>query len=77
MDTIIFVPSLNNNNMNTKKEQYIVTFGFNSDDGDGYRVSKSKPITAESEEEAAIMVKDQFESYEGIACDIISITKLS
>lgn len=52
---------------------YIVTFGFNGDEG--YQVVKSKPIFAKSENEAELMLKDQFESYEGQSCDIISTKK--
>jgi len=52
---------------------YIVTFGFNGDEG--YQVVNSKPIFAKSENEAELMLKDQFESYEGQSCDIISTKK--
>ena len=52
---------------------YIVTFGFNGDEG--YQVVNSKPIFAKSENEAELMLKDQFESYEGVSCDIISTKK--
>jgi hypothetical protein len=55
------------------KSFYIVTFGFEGDDG--YKTVKSKPIYASNEDEAAIMLKDQFESLEGMSCDIISVTK--
>ena len=54
--------------------EYIVTFGFNGDDG--YEVVKSKPISAEGEIEACIVLRDQFEMYEGIQCDIISVSKI-
>jgi hypothetical protein len=52
---------------------YIVTFGFNGDEG--YQVVNSKPIFAKNENEAELMLKDQFESYEGQSCDIISTKK--
>jgi len=52
---------------------YIVTFGFNGDEG--YQVVNSKPIFAKSENEAELMLKDQFESYEGVSCEIISTKK--
>ena len=55
------------------KNYYIVTFGFNGDEG--YQVVKSKPILASNENEAEIMLKDQFESYEGTSCDIITVEK--
>jgi len=54
--------------------KYVVTFGFNGDNG--YEVVKSKPITANTDDEAGNMLKDQFESYEGIHCDIISVDKV-
>ena len=54
-------------------KKYIVTFGFYSDEG--YTTGKSKPIQAENADEAAIMLKDQFESYEGIPCTIISVNE--
>jgi hypothetical protein len=53
---------------------YVVTFGFNGDNG--YEVVKSKPIPAEGDTEACIILKDQFEMHEGIQCDIISVTKI-
>lgn len=37
----------------------------------------SKPIEASSEQDAAEKLIDQFESYEGISCEIISIIKMS
>ena len=61
----------------TKKDNvgnnYIVTFGFNGDEG--FQVVKSKPIFAKSSEEAEIILKDQFESYEGTSCEIFSTEK--
>ncbi len=54
-------------------KKYIVIFGFDSDEG--YTTGKSKPIQAENADEAAIMLKDQFESYEGIPCTIISVNE--
>lgn len=53
-------------------EKYIVTFGF-EDDGGEYQIAKSKPILAESEDAACILLKDQFESLEGMPCDIRSV----
>jgi hypothetical protein len=58
------------------KSRYIVTFAFTDDDGE-YGVQKSKPIPAKNEDDAAIILKDQFESFEGISCDIISVEKLA
>lgn len=55
--------------------RYVVYFGFNSDDGE-YKVQKSNPIDAESEDDAARKLKDQFESYEGTECTVISVEKL-
>ncbi len=52
-------------------KNFIVTFGFNSEDG--WITTKSKPIPAENEEEASLKLKDQFESYEGESCEIISV----
>jgi len=52
---------------------YIIKFGFN-DDGE-YKVVNSKPIYAQNEEEAAYKLRDQFESYEGISIEIISIER--
>lgn len=54
-------------------KEYTITYGFQSDSGQ-YTTSKSKPIPAASANEAAIMLKDQFESFEGLPCDIISIS---
>lgn len=51
-------------------KKFIVTFGFNGDEG--YQVAKSKPITAKDEDEAGIILKGQFEMLEGISCTIIS-----
>jgi len=53
-------------------KKYIVTFGFHSDD-EGYITTNSKPITAKNPEEAEIKLKDQFESYEGVSCEIIAV----
>jgi hypothetical protein len=50
-------------------KEYIVTFGFNGDEG--YQTATSKPIQALSEHDAEIELKDQFESLEGISCHII------
>lgn len=55
-------------------EKYIVTFGFNG--YGGYEVVKSKPILAENENEAGILLKDSFEMHEGIECSVISVTKI-
>lgn len=51
-------------------KKFIVTFGFNGDEG--YQIVKSKPIPAKDEDEACITLKDQFEMTEGISCNIIS-----
>ena len=37
----------------------------------------SNPIEASSEQDAAEKLKDQFESFEGIPCEIISVTQIS
>lgn len=52
---------------------YLVTFGYNGDDG--YEIVTSKPILANSEDEASMMLKQDFEMNEGISCDIISVKK--
>jgi len=52
---------------------YILTFGFYGDEG--YQIGTSKPIMAETEEDAMIEFVDQFESYEGIPVHVISVTK--
>ena len=57
------------------KSPYIVTFGF-QEDGE-YAIKKSKPIFAENENAAAIMLKDQFEAYEGLSLDIINVKKMA
>ena len=54
-------------------KNFIVTFGFNGDEG--YQVVKSKPIPAKDEQEACIELKDQFEMNEGISCNIISVAE--
>lgn len=51
--------------------KYIVTFSFQGDDGET-KIQKSNPIEAEDANEATIKLKDQFESFEGISCTIIS-----
>jgi len=51
---------------------YIIRFGYH-DDG-GYVVCNTKPIPADNENDAVYKFTDQFESYEGISCDIISVT---
>ena len=51
--------------------KYIITFGFQ--DEDDYQIAKSKPISAKDEDEACILLKDQFESLEGMDCDIRSV----
>lgn len=51
---------------------YIIRFGYH-DDG-GYVVFNTKPIEAVSEEHAVYKFTDQFESYEGIKPNIISVT---
>lgn len=56
------------------EKQYIVTFGFTNDEGE-YVTQRSKPISAENGDEASILLKDQFECFEGIPCDIISVTE--
>ena len=52
---------------------YVVTFGFEDSDENEYKVAKSKSILAENEQEACIMLIDQFEMNEGVDCDIISV----
>jgi hypothetical protein len=52
--------------------KYIITFGFEDRDENEYKVAKSKPVLAENEDDACILLKDQFECMEGIDCDIIS-----
>lgn len=55
-------------------ETFEITFGF---DNDGeYVVTKSKPIPATDEQQACEILIDQFESYEGESCDILSVIKL-
>ena len=56
------------------KSYYIVTFGFNGEEGE-YEVHDSKPILAENEQEAGILLRDDFWAYEGIKPDIMTITK--
>lgn len=54
--------------------QYVITFAF---DGElGYMVQHSKPISANDEQEACQILIDQFENYEGIPCNIISVNKI-
>mgnify|MGYP000853767469 CR=1 FL=1 len=52
-------------------KKFIVTFAFTDDDGE-YVVTKSKPISAENEQEAGAKLVDQFETLEGISCDVLS-----
>lgn len=58
-------------------QKYIVTFGFEDPDDGEYQIVKSKPILAENEDEACIMLKDQFESMEGMPCEIHSVKLIS
>ena len=54
--------------------KYIITFGFHDNEGfDGFRVADSKPIPANSEDEACELFRDVFESNEGVPCEIHSI----
>lgn len=53
--------------------KFIVTFGFAGDDGE-YQVQDSKPIEADTTEEAELMLLDQFHALEGQPCDIIKTT---
>lgn len=55
-------------------EKFIVKFGY-YEEGGNYAVQSSKPIPAKDEQEASWILKDQFESFEGEECTIISITK--
>jgi hypothetical protein len=57
------------------EKKYKIHFGYNGDEG--YVTAESKPITATSEQEACIKLKDQFESYEGVACEIFSVTEFA
>jgi hypothetical protein len=54
---------------------YEVIFQYEDYDGET-RTAKSKPIKAHSEDEAAIMLIDQFESYEGIDCNVLYVKKV-
>lgn len=54
---------------------YIITFGFNSDDG--YKVVNSRPIYAKDEDEATEKLIEQFENYEGIPCEVYGIKKVT
>lgn len=56
------------------KNQFVITFAFEGDEG--YSVQKSKPIPANDEQDACQILINQFESYEGISCDIISVNKI-
>jgi hypothetical protein len=56
--------------MNSK---YVITFGFNGDEG--FQVQNTKPIPANDEQEACEILIDQFENYEGIPIDILQVTK--
>lgn len=60
---------------NTIMKKYVITFGFLGDDD--YIVTTSKPIPAADEESAMIMLQDQFESHEGIHCDIIAVKEVN
>ena len=60
--------------INTTMKRFIVTFGYQSDEG--YQLGKSKPIPAKDANEAELTLKDQIESYEGVECDIISTNEI-
>ena len=54
--------------------KYIITYGVHEHEGfDGYELHHTKPIPAESEEAAADLFRDIFESQEGRECEIHSI----
>ena len=53
---------------------YIIIYGDYEHDGfDGYELQSTKPIPANSEQEAAELFSNQFESMEGRPCEIHSI----
>jgi len=53
---------------------YIITYGVHEHEGfDGFQLQSTKPIPAESEEAAADLFRDIFESKEGRECEIHSI----
>ena len=60
-------------------KNYVITYGFhdyNADYGDeanNYIIGKSSWILAENENEASAILKDQFETIEGIPLDIIKV----
>ncbi len=57
----------------TMNNRYVITFGFEGENG--FQVQKSKPIPANDEQEACQMLSNQFENYEGISIDILLVTK--
>lgn len=59
---------------NKKENEFIIHFGFNGDEG--YISTKSKPVQAKNEQEAMAKLKEQFESYEGIPCEIFFVEEL-
>jgi hypothetical protein len=52
-------------------KNYKIQFGYSSDEG--YITAVSKPIPATSEQEACEKLIDQFESLEGVGCEIINV----
>jgi hypothetical protein len=58
---------------------FVITYGFhdyNADYGDeanSYIIGKSSWISAENENDASAILKDQFETIEGIPLDIIKV----
>lgn len=54
--------------------KYIIIYGDYEHEGfDGFQLQSTKPIPAESEEAAADLFRDIFESQEGRECEIHSI----
>jgi len=53
--------------------KYIITYGFDYEDGEGFQIGHTKPIPAKSEDEACDLFRDQFENLEGIPCEIHSV----
>ena len=54
--------------------KYIIIYGDYEHEGfDGFQLQSTKPIPAESEEAAADIFRDIFESKEGRECEIHSI----
>lgn len=61
--------------MISRLHKYQVTFGFSDSSGE-YQIITSRPISANTPEEAETQLKQQFEHIEGTPCNIIKTEQI-